>query len=85
MSDGRTFVFRELESETVQDVDTATSVPTAIALGRLAKVMEESRDGDAVGRQAIGVREHILIHFKGVLRKAAIPLVMAVTATPEVV
>jgi hypothetical protein len=61
---GDAFVGRELKSESVQDIYAATAVPAAITLGGLAKVVEQSYDGNAIGWEAVSVGKHMLIHFK---------------------
>ena len=52
-SDGGSLVCRELESEPVENVDAATPMPTAIALGGLAEVVEQTHDGYTVGGESV--------------------------------
>lgn len=83
-SDGGALLVRQRESQTVKDIHGPAAVTTAIAPDGLAQIVEQAHDGNAVNGVTSCVREHMLIHFKGVLGKASVLLVVAIAATLEV-
>ena len=82
-ADGGAFVGGEGEAALVEDVDAAATMAASVATTRLAKVVEESHDGDTVGRERARVGEHVVVHFDGVGGEPAELLVMAVAAAFE--
>ena len=83
-SDGGTLVCRQLESEPLQDVDASLPMAATITPCSLSEIVEQPSDGDAVRRKSASMCEHMFINLEGVLREAAILLVVAVAATLEV-
>ncbi len=57
---------------------------TPVASRGLAEIMEQAHDSNAIGSVTVCVREHMLIHLKGVLGKASVLLVVAIAAALEV-
>ena len=85
-SDSGTLVVRERETTRVENVKGTRPMPTSVALARLAEVVEEGHDGNALGgKTAAYVRTHMFIYFDRVLRKSTALLVVPVTATREIV
>lgn len=85
VADGHTLVVGELETEPVEYVNATVPMAAAVAACGLAEVVEQSRHHDAVVGVSARVCKHVFIHFKGMLGKAAVPLVVAVAAACEVI
>ena len=83
-SDSGTLLFRQRESQAIKDINGPAAVTTAVVPSRLAHVMKKAHDSNAIGSVTVCVREHVLIHLKGMLGKATILLVVAIAATLEV-
>lgn len=83
-SDGGELLVRKRESQTVKDIHGPAAVTTAIAPDGLAQIVEQAHDGNAVSGVIACMREHMLIHLKGVLGKASVLLVVAIAAALEV-
>ena len=83
-SDGGALLVRQRESQTVKDIHGPAAVTTAVAPGGLAQIVEQAHDGNAVSGVTACVREHMLIHLKGVLGKTSVLLVVAIAAALEV-
>ena len=83
-SDSGTLLFRQRESQAIKDINGPAAVTTAVVPSRLAQVMEQAYDGNAIGSVTVCVREHVLIHLKGMLGKATVLLVVTIAATLEV-
>lgn len=83
-SDGGALLVCQRESQTVKDIHGPAAVSTAIAPGSLAQIVEQAHNGNAVSGVTSCVREHMLIHLKGVLGKTSVLLVVAIAAALEV-
>ena len=83
-SDSGTLLFRQRESQAIKDINGPPAMTTAVVPSRLAQVMKQAHDGNAIGSVTVCVREHVLIHLKGMLGKAPVLLMMAIAATLEV-
>ena len=75
---------RKRESQTVKDIHGSASVAAAIAPRGLAEIVEQAHDCNAVGSVTACVREHMLIHLKGMSGKSSVLLVVAIAAALEV-
>ncbi len=83
-ADRRALLVSQCETQPVEDLDGPAAMATAVSLRGLAQIVEQSDDGNAVGRVTFSMREHMLVYFKGMLCKATVLLVMAVTPALEV-
>lgn len=83
-SDSGTLLFRQRESQAIEDINGPAAVTTAVVPSRLAQVVEQAHDSNAIGSVTVCVREHVLIHLKGMLGKATVLLVVTIAATLEV-
>ena len=83
-SDGGALLVCQRESQTVKDIHGPAAMTTAVAPGGLAQIVEQAHDGNAISGVTACVREHMLIHLKGVLGKTSVLLVVAIAATLEV-
>ena len=82
--DGGALLVCQRESQTVKDIHGPAAVTTAIAPDGLAQIVEQAHDGNAVSGVIACMREHMLIHLKGVLGKTSVLLVVAIAAALEV-
>ena len=83
-SDGGALLVRKRESQTVKDIHGPAAVTTAVAPRGLAQIVEQAHYGNAVSGVTACMREHMLIHLKGVPGKASVLLVVAIAAALEV-
>ena len=83
-TDGSLFFRRELVSAIRKDVDAATTVTATVLSTRLAKVVKESHDRDAVGRELARMGQHMVVYLDSVRSESAVLLVVAIAATREI-
>ena len=83
-ADGRLLVLREFVAKFRKDVDATTTVTFSVSPSRLAHVVKECHDCNAVGIEPALVGEHIVVHFDRVCSKSALFLVMAIAPTLEI-
>lgn len=84
-SDGYALRLGEMEAALVKDVKGTASVAAAVTPPCLPKVVEKSCHGYTIRRNTTRVSAYVLIYFKGVTCEAAVLLMVAVAATPEVI
>ena len=84
-TDSRALALRERIAQLIQYVNGTTSVSATVTTSRLAQIVEQCRDGNGVCREAVGMSQHVIVHFHGVLGEPAVALVMPVAVTREVV
>ena len=83
-SDGGALLVRQCKAKTVKDVNASIPMATSVAPCSLAQIVEQAHNGNAVSIAAACVREHMFVHFKGMLGKASLFLVVAIAAALEV-
>ena len=84
--DGRALRLGEPEAALVEDIEGTAPVAASVTPSCLPEVVEEGCHGYTTIRNwdAARVGAYVLIYFKGVEGEAAVLLVVAVAATPEV-
>ena len=82
-TDSCAFVGGEGVAAFIENVDTATTVATTVAMASLAEIVEQTNDGDTVDGERARVGEHVVVHFNGMGGKPAELLVVTVAAALE--
>ena len=83
-TDGSPLVRRKLVTKFRKNVDATTTMTTSITPSRLAKVMKECHDRNAICIEPTLMGKHIVVHLHRVCRKSAILLMMAIAPTLEI-
>ena len=83
-TDGSLLVRRKLVAKLRKDVDATTTMTTSVTPSRLAKVMKECHDRNAICIEPTLMGKHIVVHLHRVCRKSAILLMMAIAPTLEI-
>ena len=84
-SDGSALLLGEGETALVEDVKRTSPVAAPVPTACLAQVVEQGCHCDGIRPHPRRMGGHVLVHLQRMTRETAMLLVMAVTATGEVV